>query len=394
MVLRSGIIIPFQFRDSKKLLMIGVPEENRNLNIWDLRNVVRAAFGIYNFEFRNKKIGFNIPDELLLHYLAQRRDLTNFVIEVGQADPSDVVQDNGLVDSSSTENFTTTGSSLQMNESMHMPETPGQEYRDSFDSKQIKYTDALTNSDVRNAFTSASQSLDKECGVYEGYAEQTQSTPKLHPIGEEHAADKCEQGDCGIEQNQKPKKQPPEVDPIQRQLNAGSQIFCPRQTFELRDDNDIHLKKINYQQHQYASCAMNRFRRRGERMSKDQKEVYVKYFEENPCMLSQRRNDTVLESHWNKLAAILNNVPQGAVKNVEEWKQTFDAWRYRVFMYYRYNYKLAGSVTHNVKNFKPLTSTDQRAYSMWTSYKSTPPQQADKPDPFCKSETVQTNYNY
>lgn len=39
MVLRSGIIIPFQFRDTKKLLMIGVAEENRNLNIWDLKNV-------------------------------------------------------------------------------------------------------------------------------------------------------------------------------------------------------------------------------------------------------------------------------------------------------------------------------------------------------------------
>ncbi|XP_037721690.1 putative uncharacterized protein DDB_G0294196 isoform X3 [Drosophila subpulchrella] len=92
MVLRSGIIIPFQFRDTKKLLMIGVPEENRNLNIWDLKNVVRAAFGIYNFEFRNKKIGFNIPDELLLHYLAQRHDLTNFVIEISQV--YDVALDN------------------------------------------------------------------------------------------------------------------------------------------------------------------------------------------------------------------------------------------------------------------------------------------------------------
>lgn len=39
MVLRSGIIIPFQFRDTKKLLMIGVPQENRDLNIWDLKNV-------------------------------------------------------------------------------------------------------------------------------------------------------------------------------------------------------------------------------------------------------------------------------------------------------------------------------------------------------------------
>lgn len=39
MVLRSGIILPFQFRDTKKLLMIGVPEENRDLSIWDLKNV-------------------------------------------------------------------------------------------------------------------------------------------------------------------------------------------------------------------------------------------------------------------------------------------------------------------------------------------------------------------
>ena len=60
---------------------------------------------------------------------------------------------------------------------------------------------------------------------------------------------------------------------------------------------------------------------RGERMSKDQKELYVKFFEDNPCMLTQRRNDVMLEPLWNKLANLLNSVPQGAVKNVEEWKQ-------------------------------------------------------------------------
>lgn len=56
-------------------------------------------------------------------------------------------------------------------------------------------------------------------------------------------------------------------------------------------------------------------------MSKDQKELYVKFFEDNPCMLTQRRNDVMLEPLWNKLANLLNSVPQGAVKNVEEWKQ-------------------------------------------------------------------------
>ncbi|XP_037935563.1 uncharacterized protein LOC119669650 isoform X1 [Teleopsis dalmanni] len=99
MVLRSGCIIPFQFRDNKKLLMIGVPEENRNLSIWDLKNVVRAAFGVYNFEFRNKKIGFIIPDELLLNYLAQRHDLTNFVIEVGQVKDKSMRNKNASFDS-------------------------------------------------------------------------------------------------------------------------------------------------------------------------------------------------------------------------------------------------------------------------------------------------------
>ncbi|XP_050336657.1 uncharacterized protein LOC126763326 isoform X5 [Bactrocera neohumeralis] len=136
MVLRSGIIIPFQFRDSKKLLMIGVPEENRNLNIWDLRNVVRAAFGIYNFEFRNKKIGFNIPDELLLHYLAQRHDLTNFVIEIGQANLNDI-PDNGIADSSCVENFIPTDISLQLHENIHLEEVQKRKYRDPFDGRLL-----------------------------------------------------------------------------------------------------------------------------------------------------------------------------------------------------------------------------------------------------------------
>lgn len=46
MVLRSGIILPFQFRDTKKLLMIGVPEENRDLSIWDLKNVGECIFSV------------------------------------------------------------------------------------------------------------------------------------------------------------------------------------------------------------------------------------------------------------------------------------------------------------------------------------------------------------
>ncbi|XP_054733865.1 uncharacterized protein LOC129241512 isoform X2 [Anastrepha obliqua] len=384
MVLRSGIIIPFQFRDSKKLLMIGVPEENRNLNIWDLRNVVRAAFGIYNFEFRNKKIGFNIPDELLLHYLAQRHDLTNFVIEIGQANPSEVAQNNGLIDSSSSANFVASCATLHLNGNAHVPEDSRHEFRDPFDSKHLKFAEV---SEGQSPFTSASETLDKDC-VYQEYPEQIENS-KLISLTKEHVVPKSEQNKCEMEQNQRLK-----MDDIQDQPNEESQLFCPRQPLEFRDDADIHLKKIDYQQHPFAPCAMNRFRRRGERMSKNQKEMYVKYFEENPCMLSQRRNDSVLEAHWSKLAAILNNVPQGAVKNVEEWKQTFDAWRYRVFMYYRYNYKLAGSVTHNVKNFKPLTSTDQRAYSMWTSYKNTPSPQSDKADTFCKSATIQARYNY
>ncbi|XP_018789698.1 PREDICTED: uncharacterized protein LOC108969442 isoform X2 [Bactrocera latifrons] len=374
MVLRSGIIIPFQFRDSKKLLMIGVPEENRNLNIWDLRNVVRAAFGIYNFEFRNKKIGFNIPDELLLHYLAQCHDLTNFVIEIGQGNLNDI-PDNGIADSSSAENFISTDISLQLHENINLVEARKTKYGDPFGSKDTKCTEELPIFDGRKFFTSASESPNKET-AFQGFSDQTEES-KLLVITNEQKITRSDPSDYEIEKTRTLKKQLFEIDHLQNQQNQELHLFGPGHLFENRAITDTHFKKINYQQHQFASCSMNRFRRRGERMSKDQKEMYVKYFEENPCMQSQRRNDSLLESHWNKLTSILNNIPQGAVKNVDEWKQTFDAWRYRVFMYYRYNYKLSGSVTHNIKNFKPLTSTDQRAYSMWTSYKTTPPQQSD-----------------
>jgi len=48
----------------------------------------------------------------------------------------------------------------------------------------------------------------------------------------------------------------------------------------------------------------------------------VKFFEDNPCMLSNhRRHDGLTEPLWAKLAHMLNSVPQGAVKNVEDWKQ-------------------------------------------------------------------------
>lgn len=141
-----------------------------------------------------------------------------------------------------------------------------------------------------------------------------------------------------------------------------------------------------------------RIAERGERMSKDQKELYVKFFEDNPCMLSNhRRHDGLTEPLWAKLAHMLNSVPQGAVKNVEDWKQTFDAWRYRIFMYTRYNSKLSMSDTSDPKNFKPLTATDQKAYAMWTSHKHIVPPDYEKMDmfvPLDESTTATNSYDY
>ncbi|XP_033149435.1 LOW QUALITY PROTEIN: putative mediator of RNA polymerase II transcription subunit 26 [Drosophila busckii] len=152
------------------------------------------------------------------------------------------------------------------------------------------------------------------------------------------------------------------------------------------------------QQPPYTPGLMSRFRKRGERMSKDQKELYVKFFEDNPCMLSNhRRHDGLTEPLWAKLSHLLNSVPQGAVKNVEDWKQTFDAWRYRIFMYTRYNSKLSMSETSDPKNFKPLTATDQKAYAMWTSHKHIVPPDYEKMDmfvPLDESTTATNSYDY
>ncbi|XP_050336656.1 uncharacterized protein LOC126763326 isoform X4 [Bactrocera neohumeralis] len=256
MVLRSGIIIPFQFRDSKKLLMIGVPEENRNLNIWDLRNVVRAAFGIYNFEFRNKKIGFNIPDELLLHYLAQRHDLTNFVIEIGQANLNDI-PDNGIADSSCVENFIPTDISLQLHENIHLEEVQKRKYRDPFDGKDTKYTE-----DGRKCFTSTSETSNRET-AFQGFSDQAEGS-KLS-ITDEQTITKCDPSDYEIEKTQTRKKQLFDIDHVQNQQNQELHLFGPGHLFENRTITDTHFKKISYQQHQFASCSMNRFRSRERR---------------------------------------------------------------------------------------------------------------------------------
>ena len=75
--------------------------------------------------------------------------------------------------------------------------------------------------------------------------------------------------------------------------------------------------------------------------------------------------------------------------------QTFDAWRYRVFMYTRYNSKLSGPAAQNPKNYKPLTPTDHRAYAMWTSHKNTAPHDYDKMDMFANLDEAQAgDYDY
>ncbi|XP_068143401.1 uncharacterized protein [Drosophila tropicalis] len=187
----------------------------------------------------------------------------------------------------------------------------------------------------------------------------------------------------------------------QQQQNAilqhtlpGQQQFFPNYTHSLPPMSAPNPA----QQPPYTPGLMSRFRKRGERMSKDQKELYVKFFEENPCMLSNhRRHDGLTEPLWAKLAHMLNSVPQGAVKNVEDWKQTFDAWRYRIFMYTRYNSKLSMSETSDQKNFKPLTATDQKAYAMWTSHKHIAPQDYEKMDmfvPLDETTTATNSYDY
>jgi len=62
MVMYLGILIPFQFREIKKKLIVWKPVETRILKLKDIKIVARDAFVIVNFVFRNKKIYFDIPD--------------------------------------------------------------------------------------------------------------------------------------------------------------------------------------------------------------------------------------------------------------------------------------------------------------------------------------------
>ncbi|XP_004526881.1 uncharacterized protein LOC101461444 isoform X2 [Ceratitis capitata] len=375
MVLRSGIIIPFQFRDSKKLLMIGVPEENRNLNIWDLRNVVRAAFGIYNFEFRNKKIGFNIPDELLLHYLAQRRDLTNFVIEVGQVyDPC-------------KENFTSMGSC----NTCHCPaaQKSSLELHDNV-STSIYNAAAGGRSNASGTSSQNSQNADElpvmkmrmqHANIPPSEISHMEIEPKIDYDGTINTTGANTDAD--------------ESSPPPMSLHAKPGVYLDEEHHQhqqqQQQQQELHLERLQHeyalqqhQQQQHFEAMMqenttgNSFRQRKERMSKKQKEIYVNFMEQNPVINEHRRGDPILDQYWGKLADILNSVPQGAVKHVAEWKQTFDNWRYRVFLYARYNSKITGADALNPKSFKPFTQTDKRAYHFWIRNPDTAPPDLEK----------------
>ncbi|XP_022218133.2 transcriptional regulator DEF1 isoform X2 [Drosophila obscura] len=426
MVLRSGIIIPFQFRDTKKLLMIGVPEENRNLNIWDLKNVVRAAFGIYNFEFRNKKIGFNIPDELLLHYLAQRHDLTNFVIEISQA-----LDDGHAKEMLSYEPSCSMAVLKQQQQQQQQQHHPLQHHvplpQRSSESASHHTHDYVPTSQPNSpalgvchepvdspleqqANTSSSDHADssQKLRLTQTYAERTPEslTQSIDPMDiipkaeSESEVDRIARASRFLARQEHHHQQQQQQQQHQQQQAAALQHALPAQ--QIFPNYTHSLPPMNApnpsQQSPYTPGLMSRFRKRGERMSKDQKELYVKFFEDNPCMLSNhRRHDGLTEPLWAKLAHMLNSVPQGAVKNVEDWKQTFDAWRYRIFMYTRYNSKLSMSETSDPKNFKPLTATDQKAYAMWTSHKHIAPQDYEKMDlfvPLDEATTATNSYDY
>ncbi|XP_011183715.1 uncharacterized protein LOC105212976 isoform X3 [Zeugodacus cucurbitae] len=313
MVLRSGIIIPFQFRDSKKLLMIGVPEENRNLNIWDLRNVVRAAFGIYNFEFRNKKIGFNIPDELLLHYLAQCHDLTNFVIEIGQVyDPC-------------KENFTSIASCPTCRCSI--AQKSSLELHDNTDAP-IYHTTVGGRSNASGTSSQNSQNADEIPAMkirmqHSNIAASDISHMEIEPKIDYDSTINTTGSNTEVDGSSSP--------PLS--VHAKSSVYIDEEHHQ-QQQQELHLERLQHeyalqqhQQQQHFEALMqenttgNSFRQRKERMSKKQKEIYVNFMEQNPVINEHRRSDPILDQYWVKLADILNSVPQGAVKHVAEWKQ-------------------------------------------------------------------------
>ncbi|KAH8275022.1 hypothetical protein KR018_011325 [Drosophila ironensis] len=431
MVLRSGIIIPFQFRDTKKLLMIGVPEENRNLNIWDLKNVVRAAFGIYNFEFRNKKIGFNIPDELLLHYLAQRHDLTNFVIEISQVydsamdsylqnrqcrcsdqkllsaspapeEPTNLCQANNALDPAPTPLMTLPPCEEDNEqEAEHDPELE----------ENIKYRIEKAGSEGAPAdlgmpaYEACSPKMDYDTQDELPDSPHSHSQPLALPppplplalplplppptsAHHQHLAQHQQQQQHEEEQQQLLQERIQHEYMIQQQqqhqhLQQQQQHLALLQHQQHQQEQQHQQQQQQQQQQQGVNMAMgttstNNIRQRKERMSKRQKELYVHFLQQHQFINDHRRNDPVLDPYWLKLANLLNAVPQGAVKHVTEWKQTFDNWRYRIFLYARYNSKLQDEEAQNPRNFKPLTRTDKQAYIMWIRNPDTAPPDLDK----------------
>ncbi|XP_022218131.2 AP2-associated protein kinase 1 isoform X1 [Drosophila obscura] len=433
MVLRSGIIIPFQFRDTKKLLMIGVPEENRNLNIWDLKNVVRAAFGIYNFEFRNKKIGFNIPDELLLHYLAQRHDLTNFVIEISQV--YDVALDSYVLnrqcrcaeqkilnDSPTPEeptNLCQPSSVLETTTTpiLAMPPCEDEEHEES-----MKYR-------VDKASSSGAASADLGMPAYEAcspkmdYDTQDELPDSPHsqqlpppplplpsalplpppPTSHHHQLQHQQQQQQHEEEQQQLLQERIQHEYMIQQQQQHQHLQQQQQHLALLQQQQQEEQQQQQQQAAAGGHALpapqqvfsmahgqttsNNIRQRKERMSKRQKELYVHFLQQHQFINDHRRNDPVLDPYWMKLANLLNAVPQGAIKHVTEWKQTFDNWRYRIFLYARYNSKLQDEEAQNPRNFKPLTRTDKQAYIMWIRNPDTAPPDLDKMrNVFCNLE--------
>ncbi|XP_017863712.1 PREDICTED: probable serine/threonine-protein kinase fhkB isoform X2 [Drosophila arizonae] len=432
MVLRSGIIIPFQFRDTKKLLMIGVPEENRNLNIWDLKNVVRAAFGIYNFEFRNKKIGFNIPDELLLHYLAQRHDLTNFVIEISQ------VYDGAL------ENYVLhpqcrCGAQKLLNESP-TPEEPTNLCQSNTVIDAVPSSATMTLDDEQESLKyridkASSGAASAELGMpaydpctpkmdydtqdelpdsphspqpQQQLQQQMVTAPLPLPPPPSHIPHHHQHDD---EQQQQHQQQQQQQQLLQERIQHEFMLQQQQQHQHLQQQQHLallqqqeqqqqHQQQQQQQQHQQQQgvnmaltpSGTNNIRQRKERMSKRQKELYVHFLQQHQFINDHRRNDPVLDPYWLKLANLLNAVPQGAVKHVTEWKQTFDNWRYRIFLYARYNSKLQDEEAQNPRNFKPLTRTDKQAYIMWIRNPDTAPPDLDKMrNVFCNLEESSTH---
>eukprot|EP00099_Drosophila_melanogaster_P012583 NP_001286905.1 uncharacterized protein Dmel_CG42676, isoform F [Drosophila melanogaster] len=420
MVLRSGIIIPFQFRDTKKLLMIGVPQENRDLNIWDLKNVVRAAFGIYNFEFRNKKIGFNIPDELLLHYLAQRHDLTNFVIEISQV--YDVGLDNYVLnrqcrctdqkmlnDSPTPEEPTNLCQPSNVLEAaptplMSLPPCEDEDHEPEHEhehEESMKYRIDKESSGAASAelglpaYEACSPKMDYD--TQDELPDSPHSQPLPPPPFPLSTALPLPPPPTSHHQHLQQQQQQQHEERIQQeyiiqQQQQHQQIQQQQHHLALLQQQQQQEQQQQIQQHQGVNIAIgttatNNIRQRKERMSKRQKELYVHFLQQHQFINDHRRNDPALDPYWLKLANLLNAVPQGAVKHVTEWKQTFDNWRYRIFLYARYNSKLQDEEAQNPRNFKPLTRTDKQAYIMWIRNPDTAPPDLDKMrNVFCNLE--------